>query len=132
MIDFIEHEDILINIYKDIHKIVKDYEDIGNLMLYYFDKIIKITMYNDRSNILKVSEILDKLSKELLDIYYKEYIYEKYIIKKIYIRLNNIKNDDTIIEKHVNTLKILIHNKLYNYIHVINNINIDLYYNLFL
>ena len=118
MIDIIEYEDILFNIYKDIHKVVENYDDIGNLMLYYFNKIIKTIMYNDRNNILIVSEIIDKLCKELLDVYYKEDIYEKYIIKKIYIKLNNIKNDDIIIEKHVNTLKLLIHNKFYKYIHV--------------
>lgn len=106
MIENIFYNDILFNIYRDIHIIVKDHEDIGNLMIYYLKKIIYIINSNKYKNkSLIFSKILEKLYNELVNIYYNEDINENYKIKTIYKMLNTIKNDEDIIKNHIKLLK---------------------------
>lgn len=106
MIETFRCNDVLVNLYNDIHLTIKEYDDIGNLMVYYLYKIlyiIKSDKYKNKN--LMISKTLEKLYNDLIKIYYNEDIDEIYKIKQLYLRLYNIKNDGGIINKHIKLIE---------------------------
>lgn len=108
-IEYIRCNDILFNIYKDIFITFKKCEEIDNIMTYYLPKIIYIINCNKYKNkTTKISKILEKLYNELKIIYInynEDYDYEMEKIRRIYLRLDNVRNNENIINNNIDLFK---------------------------
>lgn len=108
MSEIIDTNDVLLNLYKNIQIIIKNCEDIDNIIIYYLNKIIHIVKSNKYKNKnLSISKILEKLYKDLklIYIYYSDdYESEMFKLRYIYLRLKRIKNNEYIINNHINIL----------------------------
>lgn len=102
--------DILLNLYKDIYLTLNNCGEIENLIIYYINDIIHVVKknYKYEYKIKKIKKILKRLHQELKNIYiaYRD-LYEDEMdkIRTAYIRIDNIKNNDYIIDNHINIIE---------------------------